>query len=280
MSDIKQTLELKQKALKKISNKAKVKPNGYFFPKDTLYTKREYELLDSIYSDDSVQEANNSQDKEFTDFWPNNKEELLPASPTKLSNFSKAGWFASGVAISSLIWLIYFQVNIHAIKTKTDTQVVFQQSTNIITDKNLDKKVARKLTDANLQSNNLNSSQGAMISIFDKLFGAKQVEKTDQKVESAENLPTNTDESEEKTELVIGEENPAEIKVADSNVPAQNPAAAAPKTHTIRDGDSLWIIAKDYYGDPSPSNIKKIMDANDMRRIGLLRPGKKIVIPI
>ncbi|MBI3309147.1 MAG: LysM peptidoglycan-binding domain-containing protein, partial [Candidatus Melainabacteria bacterium] len=50
--------------------------------------------------------------------------------------------------------------------------------------------------------------------------------------------------------------------------------------HVIKNGDSLWLIAKEYYGEPTPENIRKIMEANRMNQIGYLYPGKKITIPL
>ena len=80
-------------------------------------------------------------------FWPQNKEEYLKISNNKnhfLANFS---WFSGGVILTSVIWLIYFQINVHEIRAKSDTQIIFHKSVNIMTDKTVDKEVAKQLKD-------------------------------------------------------------------------------------------------------------------------------------
>lgn len=55
---------------------------------------------------------------------------------------------------------------------------------------------------------------------------------------------------------------------------------AAPKSYTVKSGDSLWKIAKEVYGDGA--QLSKIYDANK-KTIGKdkndIRPGQKLVIP-
>jgi len=52
------------------------------------------------------------------------------------------------------------------------------------------------------------------------------------------------------------------------------------KYHTVSNGDSLWLIAREYYSEPSPKNIDKIMKANNMNKVVLLYPGQKLTIPM
>ena len=57
-------------------------------------------------------------------------------------------------------------------------------------------------------------------------------------------------------------------------------ASATPKgklTHTVEKGETLWSIAKDYYGDGR--EYKKIVDANPGLNVEKLKVGQEIVIP-
>jgi 5'-nucleotidase len=57
-------------------------------------------------------------------------------------------------------------------------------------------------------------------------------------------------------------------------------ASATPKgklTHTVQKGDTLWSIAKDYYGDGR--EYKKIIDANPGLDAAKMKVGQEIVIP-
>ena len=59
---------------------------------------------------------------------------------------------------------------------------------------------------------------------------------------------------------------------------AENPAVTANKTHTVQSGDTLWGIAKKYYGNGSQS--PKIMSANpDIKNPNLIYPGQVFTIP-
>lgn len=67
--------------------------------------------------------------------------------------------------------------------------------------------------------------------------------------------------------------------------PVQTPApvqsepapVAAPRTHTIAAGDTLWSLAVKYYGDGKQS--KKILEANPGLEPTRMSIGKKITIP-
>lgn len=212
--------------------------NSYFYPKNDLYTREEFELLDTIYSDEPSMEEKKEIKPEITNvenFWPQNKEEYLSISNNKNSFLTNAIWFLGGVALSSLIWLIYFQINIHEIRTKSDTQIVFQKSANIMTDKTVDKEVTKQLKGKTI------SKENTISKYFSNLFSKK---------------------------------NPAP-KVVTEPAPKIEPV----KFHTITSGDSLWVIANHYYSNPSPDNINKIMKANNMRRVGTLSVGQKLIIP-
>lgn len=61
--------------------------------------------------------------------------------------------------------------------------------------------------------------------------------------------------------------------------PAPAPSPAAPKTYTIVSGDTLWAIAKKYYG--KGAQYTKIYEANKniIKNPNLIYPGQKVVIP-
>lgn len=53
-----------------------------------------------------------------------------------------------------------------------------------------------------------------------------------------------------------------------------------PKSYTVKSGDTLWAIAKTYYGNGS--DFKKIYEANKSvigKDPNLIKPGQKLVIP-
>ncbi len=233
--------KFRQKRLKGLSNKSKEATpiNSYFYPKNDLYTKEEFELLDTIYSDEPSsieQKEKKSGIPVIENFWPENKEEYLSISNNKSNFLPNLTWFLGGVAMTSVLWLIYFQVNIHEIRTKSDTQIVFQKSANIMTDKTIDKEVSKQLKKTDKASANLISKY------LTNLFSKK---------------------------------NP-EIKPIAINEP---PKIEPVRFYTVANGDSLWVIANKIYSTPSPENINKIMKANNMKRVGTLSVGQKLTIP-
>lgn len=224
MLETTQINKIREKRLRTIPNKKQVKDNGsvntYFHPKSNLYTKQEFELLDSIYSDGPPTSLKDTQELVQENFWPKLKKEEHKFILSKQSDFfTKAGWFALGSIVASVIWLIFFQINVHQIKTQHDTQIVFQNTPQILTDKNADKEIIKTL---------------------------ENKQKTEQQNDSPKTV-TNT-------QLAV-------------------------KYHTVGNGDSLWTIANKYYSNPSPDNINRIMKANNMRRVGILNIGQKLVIP-
>ena len=59
---------------------------------------------------------------------------------------------------------------------------------------------------------------------------------------------------------------------------AENPAVTANKTHTVQSGDTLWEIAKKYYGNGS--QYQKIVSANpSIKNPNLIYPGQVFTIP-
>ena len=231
--------KFRQKRLKGLATKPKETApiNSYFYPKNDLYTKEEFELLDTIYSDEPSLEEKREIKPEIINpenFWPQNKEEYLSISNNKNSFLTNASWFLSGVALTSVIWLIYFQVNIHEIRTKGDTQIVFQKAINVMTDKTVDKEISKQLKGEKIARENIISKY------LSNLFSKKK--------------PT--------------------------VVPANEPIKIEPvRFHIVTSGDSLWVVANKYYSNPSPANINKIMQANNMKRVGTLIIGQKLVIP-
>lgn len=58
---------------------------------------------------------------------------------------------------------------------------------------------------------------------------------------------------------------------------AENPAVTANKTHTVQSGDTLWGIAKKYYGNGS--QYQKIVSANpSIKNPNLIYPGQVFTI--
>lgn len=72
----------------------------------------------------------------------------------------------------------------------------------------------------------------------------------------------------------VGGENPsdiqADIKVADTSVFAR---------HTVKSGETLGKIAKQYYGDPS--KYQKIFEANSdiLKNPDMIHPDQELIIP-
>ncbi len=57
----------------------------------------------------------------------------------------------------------------------------------------------------------------------------------------------------------------------------ETPAPPSTRTHTVRKGDTLWSIAKEYYGDGK--RWKEIAAANDFTHESKLPVGKVLRIP-
>jgi len=72
----------------------------------------------------------------------------------------------------------------------------------------------------------------------------------------------------------VGGENPsdimADIKVADTSVYAR---------HTVKSGESLSKISKNYYGDPMKYNAIFEANRNILKNPDLIHPGQELVIP-
>lgn len=261
------TTQLNRFREKRLRNAAKQKAedksiSSYFYPKSNLYTRQEFELLDTIYSDEPpTQEFEMEQQIAIQEgFWPKNKEGHLSFSSPKGNFFSRLVWFLGGVLLTSAIWLIYFQLTVHEISTKSDTQIVIHKSTSLTTDKTIDKGIISEI-------------------------GKQEIEK---EVVKPEVKPTNVATRKLKLPNWFSE-NPTTradlqgVSVKPSIKPIQIKTVQeelGPLTHhVVGNGDSLWYLAKKYYLDPSPQNIEKIMKANDMRKIGVLQIGEKLVIP-
>lgn len=249
MSETTQINKFRQKRLKRLSKKASLSNNDtrdtYMYPKQNLYSRQEFELLDSIYSDEEPIASTITKEKELEsgrpdNFWPQNKEEILRVLDTKSNFFPNIKWFLIGVMSTSVIWLIYFQLNMHEIKTKSDTQIIFQKATQIVTDKTIDGELTKKLNGAKASTEPASKQDRTMF--WDKLF------------------------SKSKGQVGVVAQN---TKMTTTQI----------RYHTVVNGDSFWLIANKYYSSPSQQNINKIMKANNIKRITLLKIGQKLVIP-
>ena len=71
----------------------------------------------------------------------------------------------------------------------------------------------------------------------------------------------------------------ATVKQEDTAAAAEtNPAVTENKTHTVQSGDTLWAIAKKYYGNGGQNT--KIASANpDIKNPNLIYPGQVLSIP-
>ena len=251
MTETTQINKFRQKKLKSIAAKPHKKDDksisSYFYPKNNLYTRQEFELLDTIYSDEppSVIELK-EENKIVENFWTQNKEEYLKLTKQKNSLFNNLSWFMGGVLLTSLVWFIYFQLSIIHIQDKHDTQIVFQKSAAIVTDKTVDEEVTKRLEDRKVQE--LQVTENAVV--------VKQaVPKNDKK-------------------FSLGN-----FFVGKKVIQLAAPLPKNVKQHMVVSGDSLWTIAQKYYLDPSPANIDRIMKSNNMKRIETLYIGQKIVVP-
>lgn len=233
----------KQKRLVRLSSNVTndKEVSSYFYPKNNLYTKHEVELLDTIYSDEPLNELISKQetDNKTEDYWTTNKEKYRSVPRQNSNLFTNLKWCLSGAALTSVIWLVFFQIKVHELKTTDNIQIVFHKSAEIITDKTVDSNLTNALAKNHILSD-----------FFSKKPKVAKVK------------------SNEESQIQTIEEN---------QTPKEKPSIAY---HVIQNGDSLWLIAKEYYGNPSPTNIKKIEEANDMGRNRYLYPGKKIIIPL
>ncbi len=262
MPETTQLDKVRQKRVRAAAGRAKTKDEeipsslgaDYFYPKNNLYTRQEFELLDTIYSDEPPT-IHDYKNLETGDFWPENKEEYLTMSNPKTNLITNLVWFLGGVMVTSVIWLIYFQVSVNHIKTKMDTQIVFQNSASISTDKTVDKQIANKLEKENTIK-------------FPTFFAPKPK----QELIVQETLT----QSNKKEEQIVQPQR-QEQKVG---IPLAGDTGTA-RYHIVSSGDSLWTIAKKYYSDPSPRNVDRIMKANEIKKkkMASLYIGQKIVVP-
>lgn len=59
--------------------------------------------------------------------------------------------------------------------------------------------------------------------------------------------------------------------------PAAAPAAPAARTYVVKKGDTLWAIAKQFYGDGN--QYPKIAQASGIANPDLIHPGQQLTIP-
>ena len=233
--------------------------NSYFYPQSNLYSKEEFELLDTIYSDEAAKQEHanrkvSTEQAPVEDFWPRNREEYLTVTAPKSSFLTNLMWFCSGVLLTSAVWLVYFQISVKEIKTRADTQIVFQKATAIMTDKTVDKEVSKQLNQKPAAKGEVKKAKGILPSFLANWFQPKEAK-----------LEAETQSTPEQAQ---------EVKE-----PTTPPVETQLRYHTVANGDSLWTIAQKYYESASPSNMNKIMKANNLRRASYLRPGQRLIIP-
>lgn len=270
--------KISQKRTRNFANPVKDEAETFLYPSNKLYSKEEFELLDSIYSDKPFNTDINMEltetDKESLNlqrdnFWARNREELLALQQNnKSSVFANLIWFASGMMLTSVVGLIYLQMNGRDIKPKQDIQIVFQKSAQIMTDKTADKEVSEQLVSSEIaKSSSIEKPIQSGFKFALPKLNIFPLQKSEPKVEVKEPVK----------EVIASEPKAVEI-------PAQvqeDAAVEQVKYHTIGNGDSLWILANKYYSNPSQENIKKIMKANHIRSVySTLHLGQKLVIPL
>lgn len=82
-----------------------------------------------------------------------------------------------------------------------------------------------------------------------------------------------------KVAVIKNENNGAANKVTSPNNPSKTNPKAKTKTYVVKSGDTLWAIAKKYYGNGA--DYPKIFNANKkiVSNPNLIYPGQKLVIP-
>lgn len=76
----------------------------------------------------------------------------------------------------------------------------------------------------------------------------------------------------------VAVQTPAATVKQEAAVPQTNPAVTENKTHTVQNGDTLWGIAKKYYGNGG--QYTKIVSANlGIKNPNLIYPGQIFIIP-
>ena len=123
---------LRQKSLSDKTITKEDKP--YFYPKQNLYTRQEFELLDTIYSLDAP--ARDTKDEEIA----------FPVMKEEKNNFTgNLVWFFYGVMFTSILWFVFYEFKIHEFQTKDNTSIVYHKTAKLMTDKTVDKEVMKTL---------------------------------------------------------------------------------------------------------------------------------------
>lgn len=254
MPEVSQLDRHRKKHSKNISSKQNLNDNpikSYLHPKGHLYTRKEFELLDTIFSDEPESTCKNNEEVPEEDFWLNKNEDLVSSQQKQNNMSNNLKWFGGGILVTSLILTTFFQFKIHELTKKDNIKIVFHKAAHITTDKTLDRDITRGLTENEIKLAKASSKQVFPISFNFFSRNQKEVKALDTK--ETKLAANNANVREEKDQIV---------------------------SHVIQNGDSLWLIAKEYYGDPSPENIRKIQEANDLRIVKYLYPGSKLIIPL
>lgn len=143
------SLNKPRKSLRSLTKKVETKEaNPYYYPKTSLYTRQEFELLDTIYSDEPSSAFEEKIDREtlsFNDnFWSQNKEEDLIYYPQNNNLFKNITWFLSGVILTSVIWFVFYTVKVHEIQTKDNTRIVYHKTAETKVEKPVVKEVTKQ----------------------------------------------------------------------------------------------------------------------------------------
>ena len=108
------------------------------------------------------------------------------------------------------------------------------------------------------------------------LFGKKKADAQTAEATSESYVPPAYDDPAEEYDPYHADTSPA---IAESSYPTRTPVSAAPRYHTVAKGDTLYKLARAYYGDQA--RWKDVYEANrsEISDPNMIRVGQRLVIP-